>query len=135
MRVKWILGCGFAVLLCGCQTPYGEVGSLGGVKVFEISPGKVEIMVLGNEHSSYDQLARMWKVKADEAARLRGAKGYQILRFSTGREVAGVEVMGENSFAERYTGDGAFWLPRIARGVIRIDEPVTRRPTMVESGF
>jgi hypothetical protein len=97
---------------------------MGGTKVFEISPGKVEIMVMGSHNTSYDKLARMWKTKADEAARLRGATQYQILRFSTGRELMGVEVMGENSFVERYSGDTTFWFPKIARGVIRLLDPV-----------
>ncbi len=110
-------------MLAGCGTPYGHTGSMGGVKVFELSPQKVEIMVLGTHYLSYAILADTWKRKADEEARLRGAKNYEIVSFSTGREFLGVEIIGERSFIERYADDTVFWLPKIARGVIRIDNP------------
>lgn len=103
---------------------------MGGVKVFELSPRKVEIMVLGTHYAPYSLLAETWKRKADEEARLRGAKDYEIVSFSTGREFLGVEIMGEGSFIERYADDAVFWLPKIARGVILVDNPTVpkRRP-------
>ena len=103
---------------------------MGGVKVFELSPRKVEIMALAPHHTTYDHLASMWKRKADETARLRGAKGYEIRSFSTGREILGVEVIGEGSFIERYADDMIFWLPKIARGVIVIDEGARPLPAV-----
>lgn len=114
------------VLLSGCGTPYGHTGSMGGVKVFELSPRKVEIMALGPHQAKYDMLAAMWKRKADEVARMRGVKEYEIRSFSTGREFLGVEVIGEGSFLERYADDMVFWLPKIARGVIVIEDGSTR---------
>lgn len=121
--VRFVISIIAVLLLPGCGTPYGHAGSMGGVKVFELSPGKVEIMVLGTHNAPYSMLAETWKRKADEEARLRGAENYEIVSFSTGREILGIEVMGESSFAERYADDSAFWLPKIARGVIRIDNP------------
>ncbi len=115
-----------SVLLAACGTPYGHTGSMGGVKVFELSPRKIEIMALGPHQAKYDMLAAMWKRKADEVARLRGVKEYEIRSFSTGREFLGVEVIGEGSFLERYADDMIFWLPKIARGVIVIDDPTGR---------
>lgn len=120
--MRTALGLLACVLLAGCGTPYGNAGSMGGVKLHEHSPTKVEIMVLGSHNMSYDHLARMWKDKADETARLRGATTYEIVSFSTGREILGVEVMGQGSFIERYADDAVFWLPKIARGVIRMDQ-------------
>ena len=112
-----------ALLLSGCGTPYGSAGSLGGVKVWEHPRNKVEIQIVGRHRTDYDRLAAMWKRKADEVASLRGARSYDILSFSTGREVLGVEVMGEGSNVERYSDDGVFWLPKVARGVIRLNNP------------
>ena len=115
-----------ALLLTGCGTPYGLHGSLGGVKVWEHPNNKVEIMVVGRHATDYDRLAQMWKRKADEVAWTRGATRYEILSFSTGREVLGVEVIGEGSNIERYADDSVFWLPKLARGVIRLKDPKPR---------
>ena len=115
-----------ALGIAGCGTPYGHHGSLGGVKVWEHPNNKVEVMVIGRHRSDYDRLAQTWKRKADEVASLRGATRYDILSFSTGREVLGVEVMGEGSNIERYADDSVFWLPKMARGVIRLHDPKPR---------
>lgn len=112
-----------ALFLAGCGTPYGSAGSLGGVKVWEHPRNKVEIQIVGRHRTDYDRLAAMWKRKADEVASLRGARSYDILSFSTGREVLGVEVMGEGSNIERYSDDSVFWLPKVARGVIQLNDP------------
>ena len=112
-----------ALFLAGCGTPYGSAGSLGGVKVWEHPRNKVEIQIVGRHRTDYDRLAAMWKRKADEVASLRGARSYDILSFSTGREVMGVEVMGEGSNIERYSDDSVFWLPKVARGVIQLNDP------------
>lgn len=121
--VRFILLIIIGFMLSGCGTPYGHTGSMGGVKVFELSPEKIEIMVLGTHYISYGILADTWKRKADEEARLRGAEEYEIISFSAGREFLGMEIIGEGSFLERYADDTVFWLPKIARGVIRIDSP------------
>lgn len=121
MRIALILL--VCALLSGCGTPYGTAGSMGGVKLHEHSPTKLEIMVMGSHYMRYDHLAAMWKAKAEETARLRGATSYEVVSFSTGREFLGVEIMGEGSFIERYADDMVFWLPKIARGVIRMDAP------------
>ena len=115
-----------APFLAGCGTPYGQHGSLGGVRVWEHPNDKIEVMVIGRHRSDYDRLAQTWKRKADEAASVRGATSYDILSFSTGREVLGVEVMGEGSNKERYADDSVFWLPKIARGVIKLHDPKPR---------
>jgi len=112
-----------AVILTGCGTPYGEAGSLGGVKVWTHPNNKVEVMIVGRHRTDYEQLATMWKRKADEVASLRGAKSYDIVSFSTGREFLGMEIVGEGSNVERYSDDGVFWLPKVARGVIRLNDP------------
>ena len=112
-----------ALLLSGCGTPYGEAGHLGGVKVWSHPNNKVEVMIVGRHRTDYDQLAATWKRKADEVASLRGAKSYDIVSFSTGREFLGMEIMGEGSNIERYSDEGVFWLPKIARGVIRLNDP------------
>ena len=112
-----------AMALTGCGTPYGSAGSLGGVKVWEHPRDRVEIQIVGRHRTDYDRLAAMWKRKADEVASLRGASSYDILSFSTGREVLGIEVMGEGSNIERYSDDSVFWLPKVARGVIRLNDP------------
>ena len=119
----------FSVLalgIAGCGTPYGHHGSLGGVKVWEHPNNKIEVMVIGRHRSDYDRLAQTWKRKADEAASVRGATSYDILSFSTGREILGVEVMGEGSNKERYADDSVFWLPKVARGVIKLHDPKPR---------
>ncbi len=118
MRLAFVLG--ISLVLCGCGTPYGLEGSTGGVRIWEHPNGKVEIIAIGSHYNTYDQLAKMWKIKADEAAMLRGSKTYEVVSFSTGREVLGLEVMGEGSNVERYADDAAFWTPKVARGVIRI---------------
>ena len=115
-----------ALVIAGCGTPYGHHGSLGGVKVWEHPNDKIEVMVVGRHRSDYDRLAQTWKRKADEAASIRGATSYEILSFSTGREVLGVEVMGEGSNVERYADDTVFWLPKMARGVIQLQNPKPR---------
>ena len=115
-----------ALVIAGCGTPYGHHGSLGGVKVWEHPNNKIEVMVIGRHRSDYDRMAQTWKRKADEAASLRGATSYDILSFSTGREILGVEVMGEGSNKERYADDSVFWLPKIARGVIKLHNPKPR---------
>jgi len=112
-----------APFLAACGTPYGHHGSLGGVKVWEHPNNKIEVMVVGRHRSDYDRLAQTWKRKADEAASVRGATSYDILSFSTGREILGIEIMGEGSNVERYSDDGVFWLPKIARGVIKLNDP------------
>lgn len=114
------------LLLAACGTPYGMQGSLGGVKVWEHPHNKVEITVVGRHTSSYDMLAQTWKRKADETAWVRGASRYDILSFSTGREVLGFEVIGEASTAERYADESVFWLPKVARGVIKLQDPKPR---------
>jgi hypothetical protein len=121
MRALCLLLAAFA--LSGCGTPYGEAGSLGGVKVWEHPNNRVEVLVVGRHRTDYDQLASTWKRKADEVASMRGAKSYDIVSFSTGREILGMEVMGEGSNIERYSDDSVFWLPKIARGVIRLIDP------------
>lgn len=80
-------------------------------------------MIVGRHRTDYEQLASMWKRKADEVASLRGAKSYDIVSFSTGREFLGMEIVGEGSNVERYSDDGVFWLPKVARGVIRLNDP------------
>jgi len=115
-----------ALLLAGCGTPYDTQGSTGGVKVWEHPHDKVEIIVVGRHRSSYDMLAQMWKRKADETAWVRGASRYDIVSFSTGREFLGVEVIGEASNVERFADETVFWLPRVARGVIRLENPKPR---------
>lgn len=114
------------VLMASCGTPYDMQGSTGGVKVWEHPNNKVEIIVIGRHTSKYDTLAQMWKRKADESAWLRGAKSYDIVSFSTGREILGVEVIGEASNIERFADETAFWLPKVARGVIRLRDPQPR---------
>jgi len=109
-----------AMLATGCGTPYGMQGSMGGTKVWEHPQGKIEITVIGRHYTRYDDLAHTWKRKADEAASVRGAKGYDIISFSTGREILGVEVIGEGSNVERYSDETTFWLPKVARGVIQL---------------
>lgn len=111
------------LFLCGCGTPYGSAGSLGGVKVWEHPNDKVEVLILGRHGTDYDMLASMWKRKADEVASLRGAKSYDIVSFSTGREFLGMEIMGEGSNVERYSDESVFWLPKVARGVIHLNDP------------
>lgn len=130
-----------ALATSGCGTPHGSAGSLGGVKVWEHPGDKVEIQVVGRHRSDYDRLAATWKRKADEVASLRGASSYDILSFSTGREVLGIEVMGEGSNIERYSDDSVFWLPKLARGVIQLNDTdppgATRRAyaRQVPAGF
>ncbi|MEX1111747.1 MAG: hypothetical protein WEB31_08095 [Chthoniobacterales bacterium] len=115
-------------LLTACGTPYGMHGSLGGVKVWEHPQGKVEILVVGSHYANYEQLAKMWRIKAEEAAMLRGSRRYEVVSFSTGREVLGMEIMGEGSNIERYADDAPFWTPKVARGVIRVINPRVVRP-------
>jgi hypothetical protein len=116
------------LLLAGCGTPYGMQGSLGGVKTWQHPNGDLEIIVVGSHHQSYDHLAKIWRIKAEEAAMLRGARQYEVISFSTGREMLGVEVMGEGSNLERYADDVPFWTPKVARGVIRVAAPRVMRP-------
>lgn len=99
---------------------------MGGVKVWEHPNNKIEVMIVGRHASDYDRLAQTWKRKADEVASMRGATRYEILSFSTGREFLGVEIIGEGSNIERYTDDTTFWLPKVARGVIRLKDPKPR---------
>lgn len=115
-----------AMILAGCGTPYDMQGSLGGVKVWEHPHNKVEVTVVGRHTSDYQLLAQMWKRKADEVAWVRGATSYDILSFSTGREFLGVEIIGEASSVERYADESAFWLPKVARGVILLQNPKPR---------
>ena len=117
--MRYLLLITSVLVLVGCGTPYGTSGSLGGVKVWRHPKNKVEIVVSGRHNTNYDELARMWKNKANEVAYVRGTKEYEIVSFSTGREILGIEVIGEGSNIERYADDSAFWLPKIARGVIR----------------
>jgi len=115
-----------AAALCGCGTPYGVQGSMGGVKIWEHPNNKVEVMVVGRHATDYNRMAQTWKRKADEVAWVRGATRYDILSFSTGREFLGVEVIGEGSNVERFADDTTFWLPKVARGVIRLHDPKPR---------
>ena len=117
-----------AVLLASCGTPYGMQGSLGGVKTWQHPNGDIEIIVVGSHHQSYDHLAKMWRIKAEESTMLRGSRRYEVISFSTGREVLGVEFMGEGSNKERYADDVPFWTPKVARGVIRVNDPRPMRP-------
>ena len=117
-----------AVFLAGCGTPYGIRGSLGGVKTWEHPNGDVEIIAVGSHHQPYDHLAKMWRIKAEEATMLRGSRQYEVVSFSTGREALGVEFMGEGSNFERYADDMPFWTPKVARGVIRVIDPRPMRP-------
>ena len=139
--MRWFVCLISAFALCGCGTPYGTQGSLGGVKVWERRDNKVEVLVIGRHRTDYNMLAAMWKRKADEVASLRGAKSYDIISFSTGREFLGMEIMGEGSNIERYSDEGAFWLPKVARGVIQLNDPdspgVSRRAyaRSVPAGF
>ncbi|MBJ7259108.1 MAG: hypothetical protein JHD33_06165 [Chthoniobacterales bacterium] len=112
-----------AVMLAGCGTPYGRQGSLGGVKVWELPGNKVEILVVNRHNTDYARLSSMWKRKADEVASVRGASSYEIVSFSTGREVLGMEIMGEGSNIERYADESVFWFPKVARGVILLTDP------------
>jgi hypothetical protein len=114
--------------LTGCGTPYGLQGTLGGVKTWEHPNGDIEIIAVGSHHQPYDHLAKMWRIKAEEAAMLRGARKYEVISFSTGREVLGIEFMGEGSTKERYADDVPFWTPKVARGVIRVENPRVARP-------
>lgn len=115
-----------AAMLGGCGTPYGLRGSMGGVQVWEHPHNKVEIMAVGRHATKYDRLAQMWKRKADEVAWLRGATSYEILSFSTGRELLGTEVIGEGSNVERYADEMIYWMPKVARGVILLHDPKPR---------
>lgn len=124
MRLALVFG--MAVLLCGCGTPYGMQGSTGGVKIWEHPNGRIEIISIGSHHNTYEQLVAMWKVKADEEALRRGARTYKVVTFSTGREVFGVEVIGEGSNVERYSDEMSFWTPKVARGVIELHQPAGR---------
>jgi hypothetical protein len=117
-----------AALMTGCGTPYGMQGSLGGVKTWQHPNGDLEILVVGSHHQTYDHLAKVWRIKAEEATMLRGSQQYEVISFSTGREVLGVEVMGEASNLERYADDVPFWTPKVARGVIRVLNPRPMRP-------
>jgi hypothetical protein len=122
---RWLIlaaACGIA----GCGTPYGRHGNLGGVKVWEHPNNKVEVMVVGGHRSDYERLAQTWKRKADEVASVRGATRYDVVSFSTGREVLGMEVLGEGSNVERYADDSVFWMPKMARGVIKLHDPKPR---------
>jgi hypothetical protein len=125
MRLAIILG--IAVLLTGCGTPYALEGATGGVKVWELPNGRIEIIAIGSHYTTYEQLATMWKNKADDEAVRRGARSYEVISFSTGREVLGVEVMGDGSHVERYADDVPFWTPKVARGVIRLNAPGRQR--------
>lgn len=117
-----------AAFMTGCGTPYGMQGSLGGVKTWQHPNGDLEILVVGSHHQTYDHLAKVWRIKAEEATMLRGSQQYEVISFSTGREVLGVEVMGEGSNLERYADDVPFWTPKVARGVIRVLNPRPMRP-------
>jgi len=99
---------------------------MGGVRVWEHPNDKVEVMVMGRHSTDYNRMAQTWKRKADEVAWLRGASRYDILSFSTGREFLGVEVIGEGSNVERFADDSVFWLPKVARGVIKLHNPQPR---------
>ena len=125
LRVLLLLA---AALMTGCGTPYGMQGSLGGVKTWQHPNGDLEILVVGSHHQTYDHLAKVWRIKAEEATMLRGSQQYEVISFSTGREVLGVEVMGEGSNLERYADDVPFWTPKVARGVIRVLNPRPMRP-------
>lgn len=118
MRLALVLV--IAVLLSGCGTPYGLQGSTGGVKIWEHPSGRIEIIAVGSHHNTYEQLVAMWKVKAGEEALRRGARSYRVVTFSTGREVFGVEFIGEGSNIERYSDEMPFWSPKVARGVIEL---------------
>jgi hypothetical protein len=117
-----------SVLLTGCGTPYGMEGSLGGVRTWTHPNGDVEILVVGSHHQRYERLVRMWRIKAEEITQLRGSSAYDVISFSTGREILGVEVIGEGSNIERYADETPFWTPKVARGVIRVKNPRTAWP-------
>jgi hypothetical protein len=129
MRSPFVLLFLLAVLvLSGCRTPYGKAGSLGGVKIWEFPDGKIEIIAVGTHHASYDYLAQKWRQKAEEVTHARGGSKYDIISFSTGRELLGYTVMGEGGFLERMASDMVFWAPKVARGAIRIHNARPRRP-------
>ena len=120
MRGAFILIC--ATLLVGCATQIGTAQwSTGGVRVFEHRDGRIEIIISGSRHRTYNQIAALWRREAERAARARGASHYTILSFSTGREFQGWQVAPEGGIIEQYAEDMVGWLPRTARGFIRLE--------------
>lgn len=121
-RMLRFLACGLALLLAGCATPIGNSQwSSGGVRIFEISPGRFEILVVGNQHRTYDDVARLWKRKAEETAIKHGATSYDIVSFDTGREAHSRQIASEGGFLEQQADDFFFWFPRTARGIIQLN--------------
>lgn len=114
-----ILLCGLVLLAAGCATPIGNSPwSSGGVRIFEVRPGTFEILVVGNQHRSYEDLARLWKRKAEETAVKHGAASYNIVSFDTGREAHSRQIASEGGLLEQQADDFFFWFPRTARGTI-----------------
>jgi hypothetical protein len=119
MRAAFILVC--AMLLVGCATQIGTAQwSTGGVRVFEHRDGRIEIIVSGSQHRTYDQIVNMWRRQAEQVARSRGASHYTVISFTTGREVQGWQVVPEGGMVDRYAEDMVGWLPRTARGFITL---------------
>jgi hypothetical protein len=119
MRAAFILIC--ATLLTGCATPIGSAEwTAGGVRVFEHSDGRIEIIVAGSRHRTYQQLVTMWRREAEKVARSRGAASYDVLAFSTGRDLHGWHVVKEEGLVEQYAEEMVTWLPRSARGYIAL---------------
>ena len=110
-----------AILLAGCATQIGtSQWSTSGVRIFEHSDGRIEIIVSGSQHRTYEQIVKLWQRQAEQAARARGASHYNVISFSTGREIHGWQLVPSGGMVDRYAEDTVSWLPRTARGFITL---------------
>jgi hypothetical protein len=105
MRVYVFCAAVAVALLAGCATPYGDQGVTGGISETDLGNGKIQIKVVGNDWTSFEQMEAMWRQKAATIAATRGTGKYETLQFNVGREAYGLNVIG-----------GA----KVARGIIQL---------------
>ena len=108
-------------MLCGCETPYQEMGLLGGVRATRITDDTAQITAAGNAYTDPDTIQRYALRKAAEET---VADGFDLFRIegSADRTRVGAETFG-SAYGTRYGVFGSSF----SAPVIKPGESITVR--------
>jgi hypothetical protein len=98
----------FAILLglCGCATPYQEMGFMGGVEAQQMTADTYRIVARGNGFTGSHAVQDFTILKAAETAKKAGATHFAIISASDASRTGAVVVPGQAQTS--FTGNVAY---------------------------
>jgi hypothetical protein len=99
-----LIALALVVLLGACETPYQDMGFMGGVDELQLSDTTYRIIARGNDFTTSDRVQDFVLLRASQIALQRGYKGFVISSETDQSQTIQVEVPGQTTTTKSRDG-------------------------------